>query len=179
MAPEKSFHIFSSQGFFGQGFAYFNSQDGTTLPSGIIDSNAFSTDGYSGGANAPKSDGLSSTSPVSNAVLPVTGNPNNRGVLRWDAQWNEYEGSGTTHNESAAFAAGTSPTNPIILKGSLISFRVAFQLKADMAQNLFMDLLNEIIMTGGYSGDIGGLDVDDVEIFESPSAGQRLFLIRL
>ena len=167
VSPEKNFHIFSSQNFFGQGFCYFNSEDGTTMPSGIINSDSLSTQGYDGGANAPKSDGLSSS--IGNAALPVAGNPLDRGVLTWDAQWNEYEG--TTQNQSEIFAAGTSPTNPVILKGSLISFRVAFVLNVNLSQSLFMDLLNEIIMTGGYSGDIAGLDEDDVEVFESPSNG--------
>ena len=161
--PKQNFHIFSSQNMYGQAFTYFNGENGTKLPAGIIDANNRATAGYSGMNNSPKSDDITSDANVSETVLGTAGNPQNR-ALKWDGQTIIQTGP----NVAGGYAAGTSPTNPIILKGGLISFRVAFKTSVNIVPNLFAKLLNDIIMNGEYTGVVSGLPSDAVEVFESP-----------
>tara|TARA_B100002019_G_C21273415_1_gene603733 strand:- start:890 stop:6592 length:5703 start_codon:yes stop_codon:yes gene_type:complete len=162
--PKQNFHIFSAQNMYGQAFAYFNGENGTKLPSGIIDADNRATAGYSGMNNSPKSDDITSDTNVSETVLGTAGNPSNR-ALTWDGQTIVQTGP---EIGGASFAAGTGPTNPIILKGGLLSFRVAFRTSVDMSPNLFAILLNDIIMNGEYTGVVSGLPSDAVQVFESP-----------
>lgn len=163
--PKQNWHIFSSQSFYGKAFTYFNGEDGTKLPSGIINGDNYSTNGYGGGANSPKSDSLSNDELVGESVLPVAGNPDH-GILTWDAKVRE---EGNIGDLNFSYKCGTSPSNPLILKGSLVSFRVAFETKVGMSRNIFVDILDQIIMTGGFSHE--SIGQDDIDIFISPSSG--------
>lgn len=162
--PKQNFHIFNSQSFYGLGFGYFDGSSGTKWPSGIINSDNYSNNGYSGGGQSPKTDDLPSVSPVENGVLPTAGDPSH-GIFTSDVDW-YAEGPSTTLSET--WGGGTSPTNPLILKGGLVSFRIAFEIKAQMSKNLFVQLVDILIRNGAYEGEISGLSADDIDLFSSP-----------
>lgn len=165
--PKKNFHLYSSQSFYGVGFGYFNGSSGTKFPDGIITADALAANGYAGGNNAPKSDQISSVTNVNNTSLGVLGDPGHR-AFTMGAQWKPI---GPTFY-SDEYACGTSPTNPLILKGGLVSFRIAFNLKAGVAANLFPAIVNEILMTGSYTDNtVPGLAAEYVEVLSSPSSG--------
>ena len=163
--PKQNFHIFSAQSMFGQAFAYFNGENGTKLPSGIINADNRATQGYSGMDNSPKSDDITDDTNVTETVLGTAGHPE-RAAISWNAQTILQQGANIPMN----YVGGTSPTNPLIIKGGLISFRVAFKTSVDIVPNLFAKLLNTIILNGVYVGQIEGLAEDDVEVFESPGS---------
>ena len=162
--PKQNFHIFNSQSFFGLGFGYFNGSPGTKWPSGFIDGDNYATNGYSGSGAAPKTDSLPSISPVNNGVLPTAGDPSH-GIFESDVTWTT-EGD-TPFTEK--WSGGTSPTNPLILKGGLVSFRLAFELKAAMTKNKFVELVDILLRTGEYTDQqIPGLSAENLDLFVSP-----------
>ena len=165
--PEKNWHIFSSQSFYGKAFTYFNGDDGTTMPSGIINSDKYATNDYSGGNNAPRADGLPNNSYVEEAVLPVAGDPAHA-IVNFGSKYVDDGGGDFDIN----YSSGTSPTNPLIVRGSLISFRVAFETKVDMSKSNFIKALDQIIMTGDFDAGQLGITNEDIEVFISPSDGE-------
>jgi hypothetical protein len=164
--PKQNFHIFNSQSFYGLGFGYFDGSGGTKWPSGIINGDNYATGGYGGGAQSPKSDDITGdASLVGNGALPTAGNPDH-GIFNSPVKWAP---PGGVSDIDESWTGGTSPTNPLIVKGGLVSFRVAFEIKGNMSKNLFVQLVDILIRNGEYiDQEIPGLSVEDVDIFFSP-----------
>ena len=164
--PKQNFHIFNSQSFYGLGFGYFDGSAGTKWPSGIINGDNYATNGYGGGAQSPKSDDITGDATlVGNGALPTAGDPAH-GIFESAIKWIPPGGASEIDE---TWTGGTSPTNPLILKGGLVSFRVAFEIKGSMSKNLFVQLVDILIRNGEYiDQEIPGLSADNVDLFFSP-----------